>query len=86
MYKFNKYSKVLAFSLIALFAYFSIENSDKVNAILLLLQKSKSSRGLGIFVLINLGKWFLLAFGIIGLIFWFLKMFVKKDEKYLSGF
>ena len=45
-----------------------------------MLQESNSKRGLGVFVLINLGKWFLGAFGVIGLFFWFLKMFSKKDK------
>jgi hypothetical protein len=86
MNKFNKYSKVLLFSIFAFFAYFFIENSDKINAMLLLLQESNSKRGLGVFVLINLGKWFLGAFGVIGLFFWVFKMFNKKEEKDLTGF
>jgi len=68
------------FSVLALLLYYFIENSSKINAILLMLQESNSKRGLGVFVLINLGKWFLGAFGVIGLFFWFLKMFSKKDK------
>ena len=46
MNKFNKYSLVLVFSLLAIILYISIENSNKINAIILLLQESESPRNL----------------------------------------
>jgi len=79
MNKFNKYSLVLVFSLLALILYISIQNSNKINAIILLLQESESPRNLMIFIFIHIGKWFLLAFGAIGLIFWLFKMLIKKE-------
>ena len=68
---------VLVFSLLALILYISIQNSNKINAIILLLQESESPRSLMIFI--HIGKCFLLAFGAIGLIFWLFKMLIKKE-------
>jgi hypothetical protein len=86
MNKFHKYSKPLLFSVLSLLLYYFIENSSKINAMLLMLQESSSPKGLSYFIFINIGKWFLGAFGFIGLFFWVFKMFIKKDEKDLSGF
>ena len=44
-----------------------------------MIQESKSSRSFGYLILINIGKWFLLIFGIVGLLFIFIKTFKKED-------
>jgi hypothetical protein len=79
MIRFRKYSKVLLFSILSLLAYSFIEYSDKISAITLLIRESKSSHALGYFILFNIGKWFLLTFGSLGLCFFSFKILIKKD-------
>jgi hypothetical protein len=75
MNKFKKYIKVLVFSILSIITYMLIVDST----IELQIQESKSFKAFGYFIIINIVKWFLLTFGIIGLFFWFYKMFIKKD-------
>jgi hypothetical protein len=79
MSKFRKYLKLLVLSILSLFTCFFVENSERINSSLLMIQESKSSRSFGYLILINIGKWFLLIFGIVGLLFIFIKTFKKED-------
>ncbi|QVY64116.1 hypothetical protein [Polaribacter sp. Q13] len=63
-----KLVKVLGLSLLSLVFYFLLEHSNKINSIINTLQKSDSSKGFGIYLTINLVKWFLLIFGAMALI------------------
>lgn len=79
MSSFKKYSKVLVFSVVTLFLYIFIENSDKINATFILILESKSAWGFGYYILFKLAKLFLLVFGVVGLCFFSFKIFIKKD-------
>ena len=79
MNDYRKYVKVLSFSIISLLIYYYFENSDKVNAVISSVIESKSAYGFGYIILFNLLKYFLLLFGVVGIIFFFFKILSKED-------
>lgn len=84
MNKLNKYYKLLLFPTLSLLLYFFIDNSVKINSTLLMVQESKSAKGLGVLILINIGKWFLLLllllFGVLGIMMFFYRMIKDNDS------
>jgi hypothetical protein len=72
--------KVFGLSLVLLALYFFLEHSNKVSLILVAIQKSSSSRGFGIYIALNLLKWFLLMFACISVFQIFLRFFKKKQN------
>lgn len=80
MIKLRKYSKVIVYSLISLFLYFFFQKSEKINSIVLSIIESKSAYGFGYLILFNLLKFFLLLFGIVGIVFFLFKVFTKNSK------
>lgn len=70
--------KVFCLSIISFLLYFFIDNSNRINSILISIQKSNSSKGFGVFISINLLKWFLLIFGVVSLFLVGQKVYKKK--------
>lgn len=66
--------------MLSLLAYFSIDNSAKINSVLKMIAESKSSKALGIYILLILGKYFLLLFGVLGLTMFFYRIVKDKDS------
>ena len=78
MIKFKKYSKVLSFSLMSLSLFFFLLVSEKINSVISSLIESGYAWGFSYWLLFNLAKGFLLLFGVVGLFFFLLNMFIKK--------
>ena len=75
-----KLIKVLVLSILSFLFYFGINNSSKINSMLIRIQKSNSSRGFGIYLTINLFKYFLLIFGIVSFLVVLFKFLNKKEN------
>lgn len=75
-----KLIKVLVLSILSFLFYFRINNSSKINSMLIRIQKSNSSRGFGIYLTINLFKYFLLIFGIVSFLVVLFKFLNKKEN------
>lgn len=78
MNNFKKYFKILALSIASLGLFIVINNSEKINEKIFLIQESRTYRAFGYFILFNIGKWFLFILGVVGLIY-FLIHFVKRN-------
>ncbi len=73
-----KYIKVLFYSIASWVIYFGIVNWTRLNIFLKSHQHSNPSKTLGVFLMINIVKYFLLLFGIISLVFLIIQFFKKE--------
>ncbi|PWG06805.1 hypothetical protein [Polaribacter aquimarinus] len=76
----SKYLKLITLSITSLLLYYLVMNSERINATLVMIQESQSSKGLGILILIYIGKWFLLLFGILGLLYFLFELLKQKKD------
>lgn len=63
-----KYFKILLLSICSFLGYYILTNSVKFNLLLTELVNNKSSYAFGYYILIKIGMWFLIVFGIISLL------------------
>ncbi|WP_397445360.1 hypothetical protein [Polaribacter sp. R77954] len=64
----RKFGRLVAFSILSLVAYCFIHNSEKINTGLQMILESSSYRAIGIYILLVILKYFLLLFGVLGLL------------------
>lgn len=72
--------KVFGLSILSFLLYLFIDNSIKINSIIVSIQESESSRGFGLYIAIHLFKWFLLIFSIVSFVVILQKLFYKKQN------
>lgn len=75
-----KNTKLLIYSLLSLFVYFLFSCAPLFDGILEKLEKTHNSYAIGYYILIKIGGWFLLLFGILGLTLFFYHLFKSKSE------